>query len=39
MQGAGGESLSFAPVTIRLKSRLSWNFSVEESGGRETEVS
>jgi hypothetical protein len=31
--------LSFDAVAIRLNSRLSWTFSVEESGRREAEVS
>jgi len=30
--------LSFDAVAIRVDSRLSWNFSVEESGRREAEV-
>jgi hypothetical protein len=33
------EALSFDPVAITVGSRLSWNFSVEESGRREAEVS
>jgi hypothetical protein len=31
--------LSRDAVAIRLKTRLSWNFAVEESGRREAEVS
>jgi hypothetical protein len=31
--------LSVDAVAIRVSSRLSWNFSVEESGRREAEVS
>jgi hypothetical protein len=31
--------LSFNAVAMRVNSRLSSNFSVEESGGREAEVS
>jgi hypothetical protein len=32
------EALSFDAVAIRVNSRLTWNFSVEESGRREAEV-
>ena len=31
--------MSFDAAAISVSSRLSWNFSVEESGCRETEVS
>ena len=33
------EALSSDAAAIRVNSRLSWNFSVEESGRREAEVS
>ena len=33
------EALRFDAVAIRVSSRLSWSFSVEESGRREAEVS